>query len=170
MFKNVAQSKPRLYQGEIDPSVLENWLKEFDKLILAVNCPEDLRVNSVVYYLRGEADLWWKRCENALRATPGFGWELFKVALRNKFYPPYLKKQKAQELIELRMEGMSITEYYSKFIELSRFAHEVLATEELRAQIFESGLTMDLQMMLAGETFTSLNTQYGKAAHLYGLQ
>ncbi|XP_056685473.1 uncharacterized protein [Spinacia oleracea] len=29
---------------------------------------------------------------------------------------------------------------------------------------------MDLQMMLAGETFTSLDTLYGKDAHLYGLQ
>ena len=133
MFKKVAESKPPLYQGEIDPIVLENWLREFDKLIVAVNCPENLRVNSAVYYLRGEADLWWQRCENALRATPGFGWESFKVALRNKFYPPYLKKQKAQEFIELKMDCMSVTEYYSKFIELSRFAPEVVETEELRA-------------------------------------
>ena len=95
MFKKIAQSKPPLYSGEIEPSVLENWLREFDKLIVAVNCPENLRVSSVVYYMRGEADLWWQRCENTLRATPNFGWEAFKTALRNKFYPPYLKKQKA---------------------------------------------------------------------------
>ncbi|XP_056697892.1 uncharacterized protein [Spinacia oleracea] len=91
------------------------------------------------------------------------------VSLRNKFYPPYLKKQKAQEFIELRMEGMFVTEYYSKFIDLSRFAPEVVETGELRAQRFESGITLDLQMMLVGETFISLDTLYGKAAHLYGL-
>ncbi|XP_021837438.1 uncharacterized protein [Spinacia oleracea] len=81
-----------------------------------------------------------------------------------------MKKKKAQEFIELKMEGMYVTDYYSKFIELSRFAPEVVATEELMDQRFESGLTMDLQLMLAGETFTSLDTLYGKAAHLYGLQ
>ncbi|KNA18251.1 hypothetical protein SOVF_072650, partial [Spinacia oleracea] len=52
IFKKIAQSKPPLYSGEIEPSVLENWLREFDKLIVAVNCPENLRVNSDVYYLR----------------------------------------------------------------------------------------------------------------------
>ncbi|XP_056695005.1 uncharacterized protein [Spinacia oleracea] len=102
MLKKVAQSNPPLYQMEIDPIVLENWLREFDKLI---------------------------RCENTWRATPKFGWESFKVSLRNKFYPLYLKRQKAQKFIEMRMEGMSVTEYYSKFIELSRFAPEVVATK-----------------------------------------
>ncbi|XP_021836666.2 uncharacterized protein [Spinacia oleracea] len=68
------------------------------------------------------------------------------------------------------MEGMSVTEHYSKFIELSRFAPEVVATEEFRSQTFESGMIMDLQLMLSGETFTSLDTLYGKAAHLFGLQ
>ncbi|XP_056698384.1 uncharacterized protein [Spinacia oleracea] len=80
----VIQSNLPLYQGESDPSVLENWLRKFDKLMVVVNCPENLRDNSVVYYLRGEADLWWKRCENALRATPRFGWESFKDALSTK--------------------------------------------------------------------------------------
>ncbi|KNA10500.1 hypothetical protein SOVF_143950, partial [Spinacia oleracea] len=81
-----------------------------------------------------------------------------------------LKKQKAQEFIKLKMEGQPVMEYYSKFIELYRFAPEVVATEELRAQRFENVLTMDLQLLLSGETFTSLDTLYGKAAHQYVLQ
>lgn len=32
MFKKVAQSKPLLYQGESDLSIIEIWLREFDKL------------------------------------------------------------------------------------------------------------------------------------------
>ena len=114
MFKMVVQNNLPLYQGESDPNVLENWLRKFDKLVVVVNCPGNLRVNNVVYYLMGETDLWWQRCENALRATPGFGWESFKDALKTKFYQPYLKKQKAQEYIELKMDGMVVTEYYSK--------------------------------------------------------
>ncbi|XP_056690356.1 uncharacterized protein [Spinacia oleracea] len=133
IFKKVAQSKPPLYQGEVYPSILENWLREFDNVIVAVNFPQNLRVNSVVYYVMGEADLWWQRCEETLRATPNFGWKWFKFALRNKFYPPYLKNMKSQEFIELRMDGLSVTDYYSKFIELSRFEPEEVATKELRA-------------------------------------
>ena len=57
MFKKVAQSKPPLYQGEIDPTVLENWLREFDKLIVAVNCPENLRV-IVMFITLGEKPIY----------------------------------------------------------------------------------------------------------------
>ena len=57
MFKMVVQSNLPLYQGESDPCVLENWLSKFDKLMVVVNCPKNLRVNSIVYYLMGEADL-----------------------------------------------------------------------------------------------------------------
>ena len=42
-----------------------------------------------------------------------------------------MRKQKAQEFINLNTMGsMTISEYYSKFIALSRFAPEVVATKE----------------------------------------
>ena len=78
LFKKIAQSKPPTYSGEPNPAVLEGWLREFNKLFGAVNCPEESKVNSAVYYLRGEADLWWSQNENTLRAVPGFNWEVFQ--------------------------------------------------------------------------------------------
>ena len=52
-----------------------------------------------------------------------------------------MRKQKAQEFINLRMGSMTIYEYYIKFIALSRFTPQVLATEELKGQRSEQGLT-----------------------------
>ena len=68
------------------------------------------------------------------------------------------------------MGSMTIADYYSKFIALSWFAPEVVATEELKALRFKQGLTEEIQLGLGGETFTSLDIVYGKAAHIYGLQ
>ncbi|XP_021737533.1 uncharacterized protein LOC110704055 [Chenopodium quinoa] len=68
------------------------------------------------------------------------------------------------------MERMLVTEYYTKFIELSRFAKEYVATEKEKATKLESGLTTDLQLKLCGQVFETLDEVYGRAAHLYALE
>ncbi|XP_021837979.1 uncharacterized protein [Spinacia oleracea] len=170
VFKKVAASKPPTYDGKEDPASLENWLREFDKLFDAINCPEDLKINNGVYYLREEADLWWSQRKKDLMAKPDFDWKTMKEALRVKFYPPYLKKQKCLEFTNLRMGTMTVNEYYTKFIELMRFAPEIVPTEAIKAQRFEQGLTLTLQGKLGGVNFESLDDVYGRAAHLYGIK
>ncbi|XP_021760568.1 uncharacterized protein LOC110725391 [Chenopodium quinoa] len=169
VFKRIAAVKPPTYLGKVDPASLENWVREFDKLFDAINCPEELKVNNVVYYLREEADLWSQRRDELL-SNPNFGWAQLKEALREKFYPSYLRKQKCMEFTNLRMGNMTINEYYSKFIELMRFAPEVVPTEALKAQRFEQGLTLTLQGKLGGVTFETLDEVYGRAAHLYRIK
>ncbi|XP_021721470.1 uncharacterized protein LOC110689028 [Chenopodium quinoa] len=172
VFKRVAAAKPPTYLGKEDPASLENWIREFDKLFDAINFPEELKVNNVVYYLREEADLWWSQNRTRILETPNFGWKELKKAIRDKFYPAYLKKQKCMEFTNLRKGNMTINEYYNKFIELMKLAPEVLPTEELKAQRFEQGLTLSLQGKLGGGgvTFKTLDEVYGRAAHLYGIR
>ncbi|XP_021737237.1 NAD-dependent protein deacetylase Sir2B-like [Chenopodium quinoa] len=65
---------------------------------------------------------------------------------------------------------MTVTEYYTKFIELSRFAEGSVSTEKAKARKFESGLTTDLQLKLCGQVFETLDEVYGRAAHVYALE
>ncbi|XP_021765941.1 uncharacterized protein LOC110730446 [Chenopodium quinoa] len=166
LFKKVAQSKPPTYQGKPDPTILENWLREFEKLFGAVGFPENSKVGCATYYLRGEADVWWQQNEATIKALPGFNWTMFQEKIRDKFYPSFLQKQKAEEFSNLAMENMSVTEYYTKFIELSRFAKEFVSTEKSKARKFESGLTTDLQLKLCGQVFETLDEVYGEL-HTY---
>ncbi|XP_021750491.1 uncharacterized protein LOC110716172 [Chenopodium quinoa] len=115
------------------------------------------QMSCATYYLRGEADLCWQQNETTIRALPGFNWAEFQEKVRDKFYPSFLQKQKAEEFSNLKMEKMSVTEYYTKFIELSRFAEEFVATEKAKARKFESGLTTDLQLKLCGQVFETLD-------------
>ncbi|XP_021771795.1 uncharacterized protein LOC110735930 [Chenopodium quinoa] len=157
VFKRVTTAKPLVYLGKEDPASLESWIREFDKLFDAINYPSELRVNNGYYYLRKEADLWWVQRKDELLKKPNFGWDEFKEALREKFYPSYLRKQKSMEFTNLRMGNMFINEYYNKFIELMRFAPEVVPTETIKAQRFEQGLTLTLQGKLGGVTFETLD-------------
>ncbi|XP_057247452.1 uncharacterized protein LOC104882935 [Beta vulgaris subsp. vulgaris] len=167
VLKKVASSNPPVYDGKEDPASIENWIREFDKLFTAVRCDDELKINNATYYLREEADLWWSQRKESLATQEDFGWEQFKEALRTKFYPPHLRKKKCLEFTNLRMGTMTVNEYYSKFIELMRFAPEMVPTEVLKAQRFEQGLTLSIQGKLGGANFNTLGS-VGRAAHLLG--
>ncbi|XP_010687049.1 uncharacterized protein LOC104901197 [Beta vulgaris subsp. vulgaris] len=122
MFERLAKVKPPYFKGQSDPAFLENWIREFEKLFEVVNCPSNMRVGQAVLYLKDEVDLWWRENGARLSAAEGFNWEAFLFTLRGKFYPAFMRKQKAQEFINSRMGSMTIFEYYGKFIALSRFA------------------------------------------------
>ncbi|MEQ5248901.1 hypothetical protein, partial [Escherichia coli] len=49
--KAIASRQPPYYAGEEDSVILEEWIRSFDKLLNAVNCPADQRVSFAVYYL-----------------------------------------------------------------------------------------------------------------------
>ena len=59
MSKRISQSKPSTFDSKGEPSEVELWLREFDKLFDVVECPEELKVNQDAFYLVGEADYWW---------------------------------------------------------------------------------------------------------------
>ena len=67
----------------------------------------------------GEADYWWaNNISGLLEQTKGnFGWGLFKKAMREKFYPLHVRKDKSNEFARLEMSGMTVDEYYHKFME-----------------------------------------------------
>ena len=58
MSKRISQSKPSTFNSKGNPSELELWLREFDKIFDVVECPEELKVNHAAFYLVGEADYW----------------------------------------------------------------------------------------------------------------
>ena len=66
MSKRISHKKPSPFGGEGEPSELENWLREFDKLFDVVECPEELKVNQVAFYLIGEVDYWWANSKAGL--------------------------------------------------------------------------------------------------------
>ena len=61
---------------------------------------------------------------------------------------------------------MPIKEFYAKFMELSRFAPEMLPNESTRARTFERKLNWDIKRHFSGETFTRLLTVYERAYNI----
>ncbi|GAB2258474.1 hypothetical protein Droror1_Dr00014634 [Drosera rotundifolia] len=70
--------------GDDDPTVLENWSGDIEKLYKAVGCPEKLKVSFGVYYLEGEANNWWTTVTQRAELS-NFDWEQLKELIRNRF-------------------------------------------------------------------------------------
>ena len=142
--RRISHFRPSTYDGSTDPMKLENWIREMEKIFDVVGCPDLIKVNQAVFYLVGQADLWWRQNKIHLTQQVNFSWEAFVQALKDKFFPIHLQKKLTQEFANLTMGNLSVDEYYQKFVELLRFAPHVAPTAEMQAHKFELGLTLDL--------------------------
>ncbi|XP_056683826.1 uncharacterized protein [Spinacia oleracea] len=168
--KKVASRNPPYFQGEEDPSILENWIREFDKLFEAIGCPEEERIPSATYYLKAEADIWWSTSRDDLVAGHGFNWEAFKDAMRDRFYPEHVKMQKFDEFANLRQRNMSVQGYHSKFLELARFSPTMVPDERAKANKFIRGLNFDTQKVVIVLRCQTLQEAYVSAASHYRVE
>ncbi|XP_031120625.1 uncharacterized protein LOC116023756 [Ipomoea triloba] len=165
--KSIANRQPPYYAGEKDPVILEEWIRTFDKLLNAVNCPTNQRVPSAVYYLTKAADNWWSTVGPDLLQDPGFGWEEFKVELRGQFYTERIKGIKCEEFLRLRQKGATIQEYHDQYVELMRFAQEIVPDEASKARRFVRGLDWSIRGMIAPFMCSTLKEAYDRASDHY---
>ena len=130
------------YDGAADPVRFEDWLSHKEKLLEVINCPKNMKVKLVSFYLAGPAEMWWRTVKVTMTTTT---WEDFRKTLREQFYPLSLERKKENEFLHLRQGHMTLIEYSSKFNELSRFATDIVSTEKVRASRFFKGLNLKIQ-------------------------
>jgi len=66
LVDRLAQCNPKVYDGNYDPVVLEEWVRGMEKNLTVVKVPEEKKVNIAMYYLSGEADIWWNAIKGGL--------------------------------------------------------------------------------------------------------
>ena len=56
LLKTIALVKPKNFFGFEEPAYLESWIRMFDKIFKALECPEHMKVISASFYLNDTAD------------------------------------------------------------------------------------------------------------------
>jgi len=64
-------------------------------------------------------------------------------------------KAQQREFLTLRYDNLPVIEYASRFVELSRFVLEYVATECMMMLSFEEGLTLNIRNKLARQPIQS---------------
>ncbi|KAI8530329.1 hypothetical protein RHMOL_Rhmol11G0048800 [Rhododendron molle] len=116
---------------------------------------DDLRVNIVTVQLTGEANEWWESIlesrKDARRAArtaaqanetdvENLTWAEFEMLFEEQYFPQTSHDQLSDEFEKLEKGNMTMLDYALKFQSLSRFAPELVATEERKHRWFERGL------------------------------
>ncbi|XP_027178078.1 uncharacterized protein LOC113777243 [Coffea eugenioides] len=133
-------------------------------IFAALRYSEERQVTFTVFQLEGAARSWWNiiRTKWEREQTPRT-WTSFVREFNAKFFPPLVQEKKEDEFIRLRQGTQSVAEYESQFTRLSKFAPELILTEQRRARRFLQGLNVEIQKDLAVAQITTFSDAVEKA-------
>jgi len=77
-----------------------------------------------------------------------------------------MQKQKQREFLTLKQEKMLVMEYANKFTQLSRFASEYVAMDQMRMLRFKEGLDLYIRNQLIGQPVQSSQELYERMAKI----
>ena len=141
---------PPKFLGGPDPERAERWLKTIINIFAALNYKEKRQVNLSVFQFEGPTRAWW----NVIRVKwereqITWTWLNFVREFNEKYLPPIVQKKRKNDFIRLRQGGLSVFEYETQCTKLSKFAPELIATEQRRVRRFVQGLNVEIQEVLA---------------------
>ncbi|WMV32385.1 hypothetical protein MTR67_025770 [Solanum verrucosum] len=105
-----------------------------------------IEVEFVTFQLQGEAKQWWRAYMECRSSTlPPLTWTQFHTLFLEKYVPRTLRDRKKDEFMALEQGGMFVAAYEAKFHALSRYATQLVTTEEERIRLFIRGRNSELQ-------------------------
>lgn len=130
---------PPTFPGGSDPMAAEDWLEQIKKGLNVLQIEEDLRVSLASYHFSGEAAQWWRMIEGTHNVA-AMEWDVFERLFLDKYFPEVMRVAMMEQFLGLTQQDMTVIQYEAKFTSLSRFAPELVATEDKKARWFERGL------------------------------
>ncbi|XP_035547394.1 uncharacterized protein LOC118348922 [Juglans regia] len=162
-FDRFCKQHPPLFDGKGTEIDADNWLERLENIFNVIPCTKKQKVEFAVYNLADVANGWWKATRGLLQQELGqtalIMWNKFKEVFNDRFFPLSVREAKTREFANLKQGAMTVRQYASKFVELSRFAPHLVLTESLKAEKFERGLNpriMDSLLALKIRKFADL--------------
>ncbi|XP_074303783.1 uncharacterized protein LOC141638275 [Silene latifolia] len=143
-----------------------------ESMLEVVRCPGEMMVEQAAFYLRDKAGVWWHNEREGARAyyrslgQPAIPWAGFKRVMRDHFVPEHIRAKLRAEFDSFSMaDNMTVTEYYHRFIELSRYAEDMQLSQRSSPLRFENGLEMKIMEKLPVGVLSYLKDVYERAGH-----
>ncbi|XP_041009455.1 uncharacterized protein LOC121253516 [Juglans microcarpa x Juglans regia] len=135
---------PPTFDGRLNSLDAESWIERMEQIFEVLYCTDDQKVKYATYHLTDMANKWWKSTRALVQLELGeavpISWEHFKRIFLDHFFPRTLQESRARQFIDLTQGSMTVAQYATTFMELSRFASYLIPDEEKKAEKFERGL------------------------------
>ncbi|XP_016737830.1 uncharacterized protein [Gossypium hirsutum] len=135
------------FRGTIndDLSKAEYWILNTKRVFVELLCtPEDC-LRCAVSSLKDEVYLWWDTLSMMI-SNDRVIWDFFHNKFKKKYDSRLFINQKEKEFLELKQGNWDIAEYEREFIQLSKYAHNIVSNEEEMCINFEDGLSDEIRM------------------------
>ncbi|XP_058180038.1 uncharacterized protein LOC131298572 [Rhododendron vialii] len=151
--------QPPTFSGGVEPLEAEEWLKRMESIFDVMSVSDDQKVTLAPFMLKDQARFLWEATKGLL-TTPAIGelqppvpkkvtWKEFIAAFNEQYFPLLYRYDMEHEFSSLRQGSMSVAEYDAKFIKLSRFAPDLIHTEDAKCRRFQFGLDPDIRAGVA---------------------
>jgi hypothetical protein len=108
----------------------DDWLKTIEKKLQIVQCNNCENVLFASHQLESSAADWWDAYVEAHEESENINWQEFKNSFRSHHVPLGVMKLKKKEFEDLKQGSMSVSEYVTRFTQLSRYAPDNVDTNE----------------------------------------
>jgi hypothetical protein len=105
-----------------------------------VLCNHRGKVLLASHQLVGPIADWWDAYVEAYEEPDTINWNEFKMAFRSHHAHQGIIKLKKKEFQDLNQESMMVSEYVTRFTQLSRYAQNDVDTDEKKQECFLNGL------------------------------
>jgi len=117
------------FEGTEGLNAAEAWLTDIDVLYTTLGCIDKQNVQYLALQLTGEAGRWWNARKMLLGEETVITWEMFKVEYNRRFFPRSQRQLRAIEFQNLVQGDMIVEQYSARFMELARFAANLIPDE-----------------------------------------
>ncbi|XP_028108053.1 uncharacterized protein LOC114306930 [Camellia sinensis] len=161
--KEFFHSNPVEFLGGAKPLKADERLKQITKSFEILDIRDgELRVALASYQLKGDISQWWKYGKGQIEHT----WEVFTYAFQKKYLPPTVRECLRREFEELEQSDSTVVEFEATFTSLSRFAPDLVATEERRCLEFEKRLRLGILIKVMGNMIQDYDRLVESVAHV----
>jgi hypothetical protein len=157
------RTKPPTFAGSADPIEADDWLKDMRRNLNLVNVNAQDRVKFAAHQLKGVAADWWENYCEAHDDAEGITWNEFSEAFRTAHIPAGLMELKRDEFRALVQGKMTVSEYWDRFTQLSRYGRADIPTEADKISKFLRGLNLGLKDRLVSHEFANFQSLVNKA-------
>jgi hypothetical protein len=138
-------------------------LKTIEKKLQVVQCNNREKVLFASHQLEGPAADWWDAYVEAHEEPESINWQEFKKSFRSHHVPFRVMKLKKKEFEDLKQSSMTVSEYVTRFTQLSRYAPDNVDTNEKKQDWFLNRLNDSLAYALEAHDFVNFQDMVDKA-------
>jgi hypothetical protein len=157
LYSDFLATHPPVFADATDPLQADIWIRTTESKFGLLHCTEYQKTLYVAQQLRGAAGAWWASYITTLLDDHHVPWGEFRTAFHAHHLSAGQLRSKLKEFMDLEQGNHSIFDYMRQFNTLAQYGSYHVDTDEKKANLYRTELTIHLQEHLVHLSSLSYN-------------